>query len=57
MLRKQYLTVFGMIVVSLMSAADLEKAAATMARLLAVCCSSLMAAPVTAPLKFVRTSS
>ena len=37
--------------------ADLEKAAATMARLLAVCCSSLMAAPVTAPLKIVKTSS
>ena len=46
-----------MIVVSLMSAADLAKAAATVARLLAVCFCSLMAAFVTAPLKIVKTST
>ena len=51
------LTVFGIIVLSFTSAADLAKAAATMARLSVVCSCSLMAAPLTAPLKFARTSS
>ena len=54
---KAKLTVFGMIVISFTSAADLAKAAATMARLLVVCSCSLMAAPPTAPVKFAKTSS
>ena len=49
-------TVFGTTVISLMSAADLSKVAATMARLFVVCICSLVAAPLTAPLKLVRTS-
>ena len=51
------LTVFGTTVVSFKSAADLAKVATTMARLLVLCCCSLMAAPLTAPLKFASTSS
>ena len=51
------LTVFGMTVVSLMSAADLCMAAVTIARLLVVCSCSSMIAPLTAPLTFVITSS
>ena len=50
------LTVFGTIVISLISAADLSKVAATMARLFVLCICSLMAAPLTAPLKLVRIS-
>ena len=46
------LTAFKMIVLSLMSATDLENVAATTARLLRVCNCSLMATPLTAPLKF-----
>ena len=49
-------TAFVMIVLSLMSAADLSKVVATMARLFVVCICSLMAAPLTAPLKLVRIS-
>ena len=51
------LTVFWMTIISLTSCADLAKAAVTTARLLVVCSCSFMAAPLTAPLKFVRTSS
>ena len=51
------LTVFWMTIISLTSRADLAKAAVTTARLLVVCSCSFMAAPLTAPLKFMRTSS
>ena len=50
------LTVFGTTVISLMSAADLSKVAATLARLFGVCSGTLVAAPLTAPLNLVRTS-
>ena len=46
-----------MTIISLVSCADLAKAAVTMARLLVVCSCSFMAAPLTAPLKFMRISS
>ena len=46
-----------MTVISLVSCADLAKAAVTMARLLVVCSCSFMDAPLTAPLKFMRISS
>ena len=49
------LTVFGTAVISLMSAADLSKVAATMARLFVVCIRSLVAAPLTAPLIVDKT--
>ena len=46
-----------MLTVGLMSVADFAKTAAVMARLLEVCSDSLRAAPLTAPLRLVRTLS